>query len=78
MLSHLPVIVDPSHATGKRDLIGPLSKAAIACGSDGLLIEVHSNPQEALSDGLQQLMPDSFTALMKELKPIATAVGKAM
>ena len=76
MLSHLPVIVDPSHACGKRGLVAPLSKAAVACGADGLLIEVHPNPQEALSDGSQQLLPDNFAELVKELRGIAKAVGR--
>lgn len=78
MLSHLPVVVDPSHATGKWGLVSPLSKAAVACGADGLMIEVHSNPQEALSDGTQQLRPDNFVSLMKELKKVAEAVGREM
>lgn len=77
-LAHLPVIVDPSHAAGKWGLISPLSKAAIACGADGLLIEVHPNPEEALSDGPQQLTSANFSNLMKELKKIAQAVGKEM
>lgn len=76
MLSHLPVIVDPSHAAGRWGMVKPLSKAAIACGADGLMVEVHSNPQEALSDGTQQLLPANFSNLMKELKPVALAVGK--
>ena len=76
MLSHLPVIVDPSHACGKWNLVAPLSKAAVACGADGLLIEVHPNPQEALSDGSQQLLPDNFAELVKELRGIAKAVGR--
>ncbi len=75
-LSHLPIVVDPSHATGKWSLVAPLSKAAIACGCDGLLIEVHSHPEEALSDGPQQLLPEKFFALMKELCRIAEAVGR--
>lgn len=76
MLSHLPVIADPSHAVGKWGMVGPLSKAAVACGTDGLLIEVHPNPRRALSDGSQQLLPDNFAGLMKELKKIAEAVGR--
>jgi len=75
-LSHLPVIVDPSHATGKWGLVGPCAKAAIAAGADGLLIEVHTNPEEALSDGAQSLLPDNFDRLMKDLKKIAVAVGR--
>lgn len=75
-LTHLPVVVDPSHGVGKWDLVAPMSKAAIAAGADGLIIEVHVNPEEALSDGEQSLKPDYFKKLMNELKPIATAVGR--
>jgi len=75
-LSHLPVIVDPSHATGKWGLVGPCAKAAVACGADGLLIEVHSNPEEALSDGAQSILPDKFAQLMEELGRVAKAVGR--
>lgn len=75
-LSHLPIIVDPSHATGKWGLIAPLSKAAIACGADGLLVEVHPNPEEALSDGPQQLLPENFYSLMQELGDLAKVVGR--
>jgi len=74
--SYLPVIVDPSHAAGHYQLVPSLSKAAIAAGADGLLIEVHPNPKEALVDGLQSLSPSDFTRLMRELKPIAEAVGR--
>jgi 3-deoxy-7-phosphoheptulonate synthase len=76
--SHLPVIVDPSHAAGHYSLVPSLSKAAIAAGADGLLIEVHPNPKEALVDGLQSLTPSDFSRLMRELKPIAEAVGRCM
>ena len=75
-LTHLPVVVDPSHGVGKWDLVAPMSKASIAAGADGLLIEVHVNPEEALSDGEQSLRPDYFKKLMNELKPIAIAVGR--
>jgi len=75
-LSHLPVVVDPSHATGKWGLVGPCAKAAIAAGADGLIVEVHPNPEEALSDGTQSLLPDKFTTIMKELKAIAKAVNR--
>jgi 3-deoxy-7-phosphoheptulonate synthase len=75
-LTHLPVIVDPSHAVGKLAYVAPMSKAAVAAGTDGLLIEVHPNPEEALSDGEQSLKPDAFKKLMEELRPIATAVGR--
>jgi|TARA_Y100000310_G_scaffold345431_1_gene464896 3-deoxy-7-phosphoheptulonate synthase len=76
--SHLPVIVDPSHAAGNRDLIAPLCKASAAVGADGLLIEVHPNPEEALSDGAQSLYPEQLTSLLKELKPICNAVGRKL
>ncbi len=76
--THLPVMVDPSHGTGIRELVGPMSKAAIACGADGLLIEVHRNPAQALSDGKQSLTPPQFAQLMKELKLIAEAVGRTL
>ena len=74
--THLPVVVDPSHAVGKWELVAPLSKAAIAVGADGLLIEVHADPQSALCDGAQSLKPSKFEILMKELRPIAKAVGR--
>lgn len=77
-LSHLPIIVDPSHGTGKYEFIIPMSKAAIACGADGLMIEVHPNPEEAASDGDQSLMPKRFENLMREIKPIAKAVKREM
>ncbi|MBM4463553.1 MAG: 3-deoxy-7-phosphoheptulonate synthase [Chloroflexi bacterium] len=76
--SHLPVIVDPSHAAGHHDLVGPLAKAAVAAGADGLLIEVHVNPQEALVDGLQSLSIPKFEKLMNELRQIAKSVGKSI
>ncbi len=75
-LTHLPVVVDPSHAVGKWDLVAPMAKAAVAAGADGLIIEVHPNPEEALSDGEQSLKPKMFKQLMDELKPIAQAVGR--
>lgn len=75
-LTHLPVVVDPSHGVGRWDLVAPMAKAAIAAGADGLVIEVHTNPEEALSDGEQSLRPNDFKKLMKELKPIAAAVGR--
>lgn len=77
-LSHLPIIVDPSHAVGKWGMVAPMSKAAIACGADGLLIEVHPKPEEALSDGPQQLLPSNFAMLMEDLQSIAKAVGRTM
>ena len=74
--SHLPIIVDPSHAAGHFSLVPAIAKAAIAAGADGLLIEVHPNPKEALVDGLQSLSLSNFEILMKELKPIAESVGR--
>ncbi|MBL4695119.1 3-deoxy-7-phosphoheptulonate synthase [Candidatus Gracilibacteria bacterium] len=76
-LSHLPIIVDPTHGTGKKNLILPMSKAAIACGADGLMIEVHPNPSEALSDAQQQFTPEEFKNVYKELDPIAKAVNRS-
>lgn len=75
-LTHLPVAVDPSHGVGKWDLVPSMAKAAVAAGADALIIEVHSNPEEALSDGEQSLKPETFTQLMKELRLIAEAVGR--
>lgn len=76
--SHLPVLVDPSHGTGFRELVTPMAKAALACGADGILVEVHCDPPNALSDGRQSLFPEQFAAMMRELRPIAAAVGKVM
>ena len=75
-LSHLPIIADPSHATGRRDKVAPMARAAIAAGADGLIIEVHNDPDNALSDGAQTLFPEQFEKLMRELVMIAQAVGK--
>ncbi|MCK7504981.1 MAG: 3-deoxy-7-phosphoheptulonate synthase [Desulfobacterales bacterium] len=77
-LTHLPVVVDPSHGVGKRDLVLPMAKAAVAAGADALIIEVHTNPEEALSDGDQSLKPNAFARLMQELRPVALAVGREM
>jgi 3-deoxy-7-phosphoheptulonate synthase len=77
-LSHLPIIVDPSHGTGKREFILPMSRAAIAAGADGLMVEVHPHPSEALSDGEQALTPALFHQLMKEVKAVAAVVGRTM
>ncbi len=77
-LTHLPVIVDPSHAVGKTYLVAPMAKAAIAAGADGLMIEVHSNPAEAFCDGDQAMLPDDFKQLMIELDRIAVAVGRTL
>jgi 3-deoxy-7-phosphoheptulonate synthase len=75
-VSHLPIIVDPSHAAGHYSLVPAIAKAAVAAGADGLLIEVHPNPKEALVDGLQSLTPSDFTRLMQELRSIAKSVGR--
>ena len=75
-LTHLPIIVDPSHSTGKSSLVPSASKAALAAGADGLLIEVHPKPEEALSDGKQSLSLSDFSKLMKEIKSIAQVIGK--
>ncbi|HUO63551.1 MAG TPA: 3-deoxy-7-phosphoheptulonate synthase [Terriglobales bacterium] len=77
-LSHLPVVVDPSHGTGHWDLVAPMAKGAVACGADGLIIEVHPKPEEALSDGPQSLKPSKFAQLMRELRPVAEAVGRSL
>jgi 3-deoxy-7-phosphoheptulonate synthase len=77
-LSHLPVIADPSHGTGRWDLVAPMSKAAVACGADGLILEVHPHPEDAVSDGAQSLKPEKFAELMQELKPLAEAIGREL
>ncbi len=76
--SHLPVIVDPSHGTGIREFVAPMSKAAAACGADGIIIEVHCDPRNALSDGQQSLDPAQFGRLMSELRPFVEAAGKTL
>ncbi len=75
-LSHLPIVADPSHGTGRRDKVAPMARAAVAAGADGLMIEVHHEPEKALSDGAQALTVPMFQALMKELRMIAQAVGR--
>src|ERR1700745_2662521 len=77
-LSHLPILVDPSHGTGKRNKVTPLSRAAVAVGADGLLIEVHHDPDRALSDGMQSLYPDQFDALMVQVRQIAAVLGRTV
>lgn len=77
-LSHLPVLADPSHASGKWRLVAPLSRAALAAGADGLMIEVHPNPSRAVSDGPQSLKPDKFAAVMAELRQLIPTMGKEM
>jgi len=76
--THLPVIVDPSHGTGIRSLVSPMAKAAIAAGADGLLIEVHYRPENALCDGLQSLYPEEFGLLMEDLRKVAAAIGRSI
>jgi len=76
--SHLPIVVDPSHGTGRRDKVIPMARAAIAAGADGLLIEVHNNPEKALSDGAQSLYPEQFDKLMGELRIIAPVLGRTL
>jgi 3-deoxy-7-phosphoheptulonate synthase len=75
-LSHLPIIADPSHGTGHRDMVTPMARAAVAAGADGLLVEVHPNPDRALSDGAQSLYPSQFDLMMKETRLIAEAIGR--
>ncbi len=77
-LSHLPMVADPSHGTGRRDKVPPMGRAAIAAGADGLLVEVHNCPDKALSDGAQSLYPEQFEKLMSELRIIAPAVGRTL
>src|SRR5208282_3834435 len=77
-LSHLPIIADPSHGTGRGDKVAAMARAAVAAGADGLIIEVHPDPERALSDGVQSLYPDQFTQLMKEIRLIAPAVDRAV
>jgi 3-deoxy-7-phosphoheptulonate synthase len=77
-LSHLPIIADPSHATGRRDKVAPMARAAVAAGADGLIVEVHPDPDRALSDGAQSLRPAQFEELMGQLKLIAAAVGRSV
>jgi 3-deoxy-7-phosphoheptulonate synthase len=77
-LSHLPIVADPSHGTGRRDKVAPMARAAVAAGADGLLVEVHPDPDHALSDGAQSLRPEQFDELMNQLRIIAPAVGRSM
>jgi 3-deoxy-7-phosphoheptulonate synthase len=77
-LSHLPVVVDPSHGTGHWEYVAPMAKAGIACGADGVIIEVHNQPAEALSDGPQSLKPDKFARLVAELRMLAPAIGRTL
>jgi 3-deoxy-7-phosphoheptulonate synthase len=77
-LSHLPILVDPSHGTGKRNKVTPLTRAAVAVGADGVIIEVHCNPDKALSDGMQSIFPDHFAELMEEVRQIASVVHRSV
>ena len=77
-LSHLPVVVDPSHGTGHWDLVIPMAKAAVVAGADGLMVEVHPRPAEAFSDGAQSLKPERFRELMEEIKVLLKLVGKTL
>ena len=77
-LSHLPIVADPSHATGRRDKVPPVAQAALAAGADALLIEVHNDPENALCDGAQSLLPEQFESLMRRLRLIAEAVDRTM
>ena len=77
-VSHLPVVVDPSHGTGQRSLVSPMARAAVAAGADGLIVEVHPRPNEAKSDGAQSLRPPEFGSLMEGLRPVARAVGRSL
>ena len=74
--SHLPILLDPSHGTGKRDMVVPLARAAVAAGCDGIMVEVHPDPEQAWSDGPQSLMFNQFDQLMKEIRAIAEVVGR--
>jgi 3-deoxy-7-phosphoheptulonate synthase len=76
--THLPVIVDPSHAAGRASLVAPLAFAAIAAGADGLIVEVHPCPEKAMSDGDQSLSPDAFTDMMRTLRAFAEAAGRSL
>jgi len=75
-LSHLPIVVDPSHGTGKRNKVTPMSRAGVAVGADGLIVEVHNQPDKALSDGPQSLYPENFEDLMAQVRKIAAVVGR--
>jgi 3-deoxy-7-phosphoheptulonate synthase len=77
-LSHLPVVADPSHGAGRRDMVAPMARAAVAAGADGLIIEVHCDPDHALSDGAQSMFPAQFDRLMAELRIIAPAIGRSI
>jgi 3-deoxy-7-phosphoheptulonate synthase len=75
-LSHLPILVDPSHGTGRRDSVLPMARAGVASGADGILVEVHDHPEKALSDGPQSIYPEQFATMMNEIEQIAPVVGR--
>ena len=77
-VSHLPILVDPSHGTGRRDSVAPMARAAVACGADGVMVEVHNHPETALSDGPQSIYPAQFASMMNELEQIAPVVGRRL
>jgi len=77
-ISHLPILADPSHGTGKRNKVAPMSRAAIAAGADGVIVEVHHKPEEALSDGPQSITPDAFATIVREVDAIAHVVGRSL
>ena len=77
-ITHLPILIDPSHGTGKRNKVLPLSRASIAVGADGVLVEVHHKPEEALSDGPQAILPDVFDQLVREVDAIAQVLGRSL
>jgi 3-deoxy-7-phosphoheptulonate synthase len=77
-LSHLPIIADPSHGTGLRDAVTPMARAAVAAGADGIIVEMHPDPDRALSDGGQSLYPEQLAALIVELRAVATAIGRSI
>jgi len=77
-VSHLPILVDPSHGTGRRDSVLPMARAAVAAGADGILVEVHDHPEKALSDGPQSIYPSQFATMMNELEQIAPVVGRKL
>ena len=76
-LTHLPVVLDPSHSTGKWDYVTAIARAGVAAGADGLIVEVHTHPEEALSDGAQSLKPERFAEMVKQVRAIAQAVGRS-
>jgi 3-deoxy-7-phosphoheptulonate synthase len=77
-VSHLPILIDPSHGTGRRDSVLPMARASVAAGADGVMVEVHNHPEAALSDGPQSIYPDQFARMMDELELIAPVVGRKL